>query len=372
MSNLNKFKVIGIMTGTSMDGLDCSLIETNGISYVKILKEKSYEYTNNYSKKIRKLIYNLPKNKTKQKKYSKVNEEFITNKTLQLIKLFIKEMNIQKKNIDLIGLSGQTIVHNPDKKYTIQLGSGKKIYKKLLIPTISNFRENDINNGGQGAPIGSYYHKFLLKKFNKKAAIINLGGISNVTYSNDKDLISFDMGPANSLIDDLMYYFYKKKLDKDGKIAKTGKIIEFILKDFKKDFFFKKKYPKSLDRKYYQNYFEILKKYKPKDAIHTASIMAVTSIQKGITLLKKDINLIILTGGGRKNLFVVKKLKKELVKIDVKINIIDKYGYNGDLLEAQMFGYLAVRSLKKLPLSLPSTTGVKKPVSGGILNGKFI
>ena len=99
--------------------------------------------------------------------------------------------------------------------------------------------------------------------------------------------------------------------------------------------------------------------------------MTVTSILKGIKLLNKNINLIILTGGGRKNLFVVNKLKKELFKINIKLNIIDKYGYNGDLLEAQMFGYLAVRSLKKMPLSLPSTTGVKKPVSGGILNGKF-
>ena len=99
--------------------------------------------------------------------------------------------------------------------------------------------------------------------------------------------------------------------------------------------------------------------------------MTVTSILKGIKLLKKDINLIILTGGGRKNLFIVNKLKKELIKINMQLNIIDQYGYNGDLLEAQMFGYLAVRSLKKMPLSLPSTTGVKKPVSGGILNGKF-
>ena len=372
MSNLNKFKVIGIMTGTSMDGLDCSLIETNGIYYVQILKEKTYKYSNNYSKKIKKLIFNLPKNKTKQKQYSKKNEEFITNKILQLIKLFIKEMNLEKNDIDLIGLSGQTIVHNPDKKYTIQLGSGKKIYKKLLIPTISNFRENDIKNGGQGAPIGSYYHRFLLKDFNKKAAIINLGGISNITYSNHKELIAFDMGPANALIDDLMYYFYKKKFDKSGQIAKKGELIEIIIRDFKKDLYFKKKYPKSLDRNYYQKFFHILKKYQPKNAIHTASIMTVISLLKGISLLKKNINLIILTGGGRKNLFIVDNLKKELLKLNIQLNTIDKYGYNGDLVEAQMFGYLAVRSLIKMPLSLPSTTGVKKPLSGGTLNGKLI
>ena len=371
MGNLNKLKVIGIMSGTSMDGLDCSLIETNGTNYIKILKEKSYDYTPNFSKKIKKLITNLPKNINKQKKYAELNEEFITMKFLKLINLFFKEMNIEKKNIDLIGLSGQTIVHNPDKKYSIQLGSGEKIYKKLLIPTISNFRENDIINGGQGAPIGSYYHKFLIKKFNKKAAIINLGGISNITYSNHNNLIAFDMGPANSLIDDLMYYFYKKKLDKGGKTAKKGKKIEFVLKNFEQDIFFKKKYPKSLDRKYFQNFFEVLKKYKPEDAIHTASIMTITSILKGVNLLKKDINLIILTGGGRKNLFILEKLKKKLVKINIKLIIIDKFGYNGDLIEAQMFGYLAVRSLKKMPLSLPSTTGVKKPVSGGLLHGKF-
>jgi len=372
MGNLNKLKVIGIMTGTSVDGLDCSLIETNGLNYIKILKEKSYEYTPSFSKKIKKLINNLPKGKIKQIIYTKINEGFITNKILQLIKLFINEMNIQKNSIDLIGLSGQTIVHNPDRNYTIQLGSGKIIYKKLLIPVVSNFRENDIINGGQGAPIGSYYHKLLLKKFNKKSAIINLGGISNITYSNHRKLISFDMGPGNSLIDDLMLYFYNKKYDIDGKVAKKGKLIEIILDNFKNNKYFKKKYPKSLDIKYFQNFFEILKKNKPKDAINTASIMTVVSILKGIKLLKKDINLIILTGGGRKNSFIVDELKKELVKINIKLNIIDQYGYNGDLLEAQMFGYLAVRSVKKMPLSLPSTTGVKKPVSGGKLNGKFI
>ena len=371
MSNLNNLKVIGIMTGTSMDGLDLSLIETNGVGYVKVLNEKSYEYTDHYSKKIKKIINNLPENKAEQKKYLKINEEFITNKILQLIKLFLKEMNIQKIEIDLIGLSGQTIIHNPEKKYTIQLGSGKKIYKEILIPTISNFREKDIMNGGQGSPIGSFYHNFLIKKINKKAAIINLGGISNITYSNHKNLISFDMGPANCLIDDLMYFFYKKRIDKNGKIAKKGKKINVLLKAFQSDIYFKKNYPKSLDREYFQKFFKILKNYNPKDAIHTASIMTVTSIMKGIKLLNKDINLIILTGGGRKNWFVFNKLKEELLNININLNIIDKYGYNGDLLEAQMFGYLAVRSLKKMPLSLPSTTGVKRPISGGVLNGKF-
>ena len=360
------------MSGTSMDGVDFSLIKTDGINNTQIVFEKDYKYTENYRKKIKKLIKNLPKSKNKQFLYARKNEKFITDKFLQYIKKFIKiiEPNIHK--IDLIGLSGQTIFHNPNKKYSLQLGSGKEIYKKTKIAIISNFRQKDLLNGGQGAPIGSFYHKSILNKINKKACIINLGGIANITFANRKKLISFDIGPANALVDDLCNYFYKETFDKNGLFATKGKLIKNIINKFNQDIFFKQKYPKSLDRNYFILFFKELIKYKANDAIHTASMMTVYSIISGLNLLKHKIELIILTGGGRKNLFIKKKLQKFIKSHNIKIANIDNYGFNGDMVEAQMFGYLAVRSIKKLPLSLPSTTGVKKPKTGGIMYGKLI
>ena len=371
MSNTNIYTVIGIMSGTSMDGVDLSLIRTDGVNKTYIIFEKKYNYTEIYKKKLKNIIKNLPSNKSNQMIYAKKNELLITNKFLYYLKIFMKNPKIALRKIDLIGLSGQTIFHNPDKKYSIQLGSGKDIYKKIRIPVITNFREKDLMNGGQGAPIGSFYHKSILKKINKKGCIINLGGIANITYTNNKKLISYDMGPANLLIDDLSKYFYNKNYDRNGNVAKKGKIIKNILNKFRNDIYFKKKYPKSLDRNYFKKFYQELIIHKPKDAIHTASMMTVESIIKTLNILK-EIELIILTGGGRNNFFIKENLKKKLKYKKMKVMNIDKYGYNGDLLEAQMFGYLAVRSLKKLIISTPSTTGINKSSSGGIKYGFLI
>ena len=366
MSIRKKYNVIGIMSGTSMDGLDCSFIKTNGTNFVKIIHESTYEFTPHYKNKLRKIILNAPKNNvTQQIKYFYENEDYITNNLLKYINIFISKINRKKNFIDLIGISGQTVLHNPQKKISIQLGSCSKISKILHIPVIGNFRENDIINGGQGAPIGSFYHQFILNKILKKSAIVNLGGISNITYGSTKELISFDMGPGNALIDDLAYFFYKKRFDHKGNYAKKGRLIKGILNKFQKDIFFNQNYPKSLDREYFNRFFNILKNKKNIDSIHTATMMSVMSIIMGIKLLKKNIEKIIVTGGGRKNNFLMKIIANKLNKIE--IIDIDKLGYNGDLLEAQMFAYLAVRSLKKLPLSTPHTTGVKKTITGGYL-----
>ena len=359
------------MSGTSMDGLDCSLIETDGQKYTKVINEKMYKYSNLYQKKLKNLIFNLPKGKKKQIKYSKENEIFVTKNIIRITKKFIKFIKYDLNKIDLIGLSGQTIIHNPEKNYSIQLCSGKELNIQIKIPVISNFRQKDLRFGGQGAPIGSFYHKNILDKINKKAAIINLGGVANITFSNKKKLISYDMGPSNALIDDLCYLFYKKKYDKDGMLAKKGKPIFRIIDQFKKDKYFGKKYPKSLDREYFSSFYTELKNSNYKDAIHTASVMTICGILKSLDQIKDKIDLIVFTGGGRKNKFIISELKKKLKVKKIDICDVDKFGLNGDMIESQMFGYLAVRSIKKLPLSLPSTTGVSKPMSGGVLHNKF-
>ena len=368
MSIVKVYNVIGIMSGTSMDGVDCSYIKTDGVNFVSIINENSYKYSQNYKNELKKIIKYLNNIKLlKKKQYINKFDNIVTNKFIQIIKKFTKDYNIKDSSIDYIGVSGQTVLHNPKHKKTIQLGLCKKIQKRLQINIVGNFRENDIKNGGQGAPIGAFYYQYILNNYSSKSALINLGGIANICYSHKKELIAFDLGPANALIDDLMYHFYKKNYDKKGNKAANGKLDKKLIDFYKKDIFFKLNYPKSLDREYFKKYFKQLKKLKNNNAIHTASMMTIICIDLGLKIIKKKINKLIITGGGRKNLFLINTLKKQFKNKGINIVLIDSLNFNGDLLEAQAFAYLAVRCVRKLPLSLPTTTGVKKPTLGGIL-----
>lgn len=362
MKKKKNYRVIGIMTGTSMDGIDISYCSTDGLNSLKILDEKSYSYpisTQTFIKKIKIINHS---NKININKYDKKITEIIIN----YLKIFLKEFDISKKQIDFISLSGQTILHVPKKKITLQLGNPNEICKYFKLNVISDFRVKDILNGGQGAPIGSYYHKLLIKKINSKSAIINLGGVANFSLINKNKLISSDIGPANAIADDLIFYFFKKKFDKNGVLASKGinniKIVEL----YKKNIFFKKKFPKSLDRNHFYYLFKKLKKLNPYDALNTSNNFTIHSIIKLVDHeICKNINEIIFTGGGRKNKYILNSLRK--LRKDIKFSIIDDYKLNGDLIEAQMFAYIGVRSIKKLILSSQTTTGVKKSISGGKL-----
>ncbi len=365
MNKNSKLNVLGVMTGTSMDGVDISLINTNGTNFVKIKCEKSYKFYKNYHNIINNLIINKPKkNNNKIKEYFLKKDDFVTDILEKKIILFLKQKKINKKNIDLISISGQTVYHDPSNKISIQLGNGEKIAKNLKIKTISNLRDNDIHNGGQGAPIGSYYHKYLIQKFKEKVAIVNLGGIANFSTLVSKTLLSSDIGPANCLTDDLSNYFFKKKFDKNGSNARKGKINNKFIEKFKRDKFFKKNFPKSLDRNYFRDYFNKLIKLDKYDALMTANYMTYLGFKELLKNKKFKIEKVLLTGGGRKN-----KLLKDLLekKLNKKIELIDNYKINGDLLESQMFAYIGVRSFKNLVISNKNTTGVNKNLSGGIL-----
>ena len=362
MKKKKNYKVIGIMTGTSMDGLDISYCSTDGLNNIKIFDEKSYSYPISIQTLIKKIkIINYSNNKN-IKKYDKKITDIIIN----YLKKFLKEFDISKKKIDFISLSGQTVLHVPKKKFTLQLGNPNLICKSLKLNVVSDFRIKDILNGGQGAPIGSYYHKLLINKINPKSAIINLGGVANFSLLNKKKLISSDIGPANAITDDLMFYFFKKNYDRNGNIASRGEKNIKIFELYKKNSFFKKNFPKSLDRNNFHYLFKKLKKLRSYDALNTSSNFTIHSIIKLIeNKICENINEFILTGGGRKNKYILNSLKN--LRKDIQFSIIDDYKFNGDLLEAQMFAYIGVRSIKKLILSSKSTTGVKKSISGGKL-----
>jgi len=365
MSIRKIYNVIGIMSGTSMDGLDCSFIKTNGKNHVEIICEKTYRYSNIYRKELKKRAeeYNLKKINYKFLK----DDIFFTNKIIEIINRFIKENKIRKSFIDFIGLSGQTVFHDPSNNISIQLGSARIIQKKLNIKVVGNFRENDIKNGGQGAPIGAYYHKYLINKISKKSVILNIGGVANITFIKNKKLIAFDVGPGNAIIDDLMYHFFKKNFDYNGNTAFKGKINKKLINDFKNNFYFKLNYPKSLDRESFNQFYMKLKKLNKFNSITTATMMTIEAILIGLKLSNIKIDKLILTGGGRKNDFIIKTLMKLTKNKKIKLINIDKFNYDGDMLESQAFAYIAIRSFLKLPLSTPTTTGVVKSLTGGKL-----
>ena len=356
------YNVIGVMTGTSMDGIDISYCSTDGHKILKIHSENTYTYSTIQRNEIKKIT----KKEIQIKQLMRVINVNFSNVLISAISKFININEIKKSKVDFISLSGQTIQHNPKDKTSIQLGLPQYISDKLKLNTVSDFRINDIVAGGQGAPIGAYYHKYLIKKISLKSMIINLGGVANFSLIYRNKLISSDIGPANAISDDLMYYFFKKNFDKNGIVAAKGELNKNILNLFTKDKFFKKKYPKSLDRNYFYFIFKKLIKLKSNNAITTAIYFTIYSI---LILLQnkicKEIKEVIITGGGRKNKFLMNTLKE--IKSNLKISLIDDYGLNGDLIEAQMFAYIGVRSLKRYVLSSRLTTGVSRSISGGRL-----
>jgi len=228
---------------------------------------------------------------------------------------------------------------------------------------ISNFRANDILNGGQGAPLAPIYHQLILTRIKSKlpSAVINIGGISNISYIEESNkVVSFDIGPGNYLIDEWVRTKAKKEFDRDGLIAKSGQTDEKILKKFLSDPYFKKKFPKSLDVKDFN--LQNLNKLSLEDGCATLSMLTARSICMALNSFKKKPNLVLLSGGGRKNKYIIDNIKK---KFTGSVKLIDDFNFNGDFIESQAFAYLAIRSYLKKFITFPSTTGVRKPCLGG-------
>lgn len=352
---------LGLMSGTSLDGIDGALIKTDGIH----IHEIGPGFTIPYDKKFRKQL----KEQLGNSIGSPELEEEITRRHADFVTKFRKKT--KNTNIDLIGFHGQTIYHAPPK--TRQLGDGKLLANLTNTSVVYDFRTQDCHQGGQGAPLVPLYHQALCRQANISiqypAVIINIGGVANLTYvdgSPDADLIALDTGPGNALIDDFMMREMQQAYDLGGKIASFGKPKIDLLQEWLKDPYFQREFPKSLDRNYF-NYLlnEIRGKNGGIDGLATLTAFTAFSIFNALQQLPQMPNQIIVCGGGRKNLTILHWLKFLCRK--QQVIVCDELGWDGDLLEAQAFGFLAVRSLYGLPLSYPTTTGVSSPCLGGIL-----
>jgi len=371
------------MSGTSMDGVDISLIRSDGYDEFTSITDEYYAYGNNLQEELIS-IRNLIINYEDLFKYSKE-----LNDLERKITVFhgdkVKQISLKYKNeIDLIGFHGQTIFHNPLKKITKQLGDGKLLYQLVKKNVIYDFRQNDIENNGQGAPLTPIFHFNLSKNINKKFKIefpigfINIGGITNVTKIIDhsikfeNNIIASDLGPGNCMIDEWVRKNSKKKFDKDGLIARSGKINQLILNQAIENFKINS-YEKSLDIKDFDISFA--KGLSLEDGCATITSFTANLIANGIKNLNYDNDKPIkylISGGGRKNTFLIKSIKNYLSnKKNISLDLIEKYNLDGDYVESQAFGYLAIRSFLNLPISYPKTTGCVTPTVGGKLVKNF-
>lgn len=351
------------MSGTSLDGIDASIIRSDGEQSIDIIDDYYLKYDEKLRLKLKKTIDSC-KSKSEFEKLSKsisIIEKEITLLHVKACKLIMKRNKEIKPN--LIGFHGQTIIHKPKKGYSIQIGDSRMLSKFTKTPVISNFRENDILNGGEGAPLAPIYHQLILLKTKSDlpSVVINIGGISNITYVKKKnDIISFDTGPGNYLINEWVKNKSQIEFDEGGKIATSGKVDKDILNKFLGDSYFKKKYPKSLDVKDFN--LNKVSQLSLEDGCATLSMFTVESICLAVKSLDTKPNKILFTGGGRKNKFIINSIRK---KLNIPIFLIDEFNLDGDFIESQTFAYLAIRSYLKKFITFPNTTGVKQSSLGG-------
>ena len=364
---------LGLMSGTSMDGIDASIIRSDGENEYESIFDEFFEY----DQALYKDLVNL-RNKINSANDIIVNSELVSEIerkiTLYHAEICNKIINKIDHEVDLIGFHGQTIFHDASQKISKQLGDGSLLSSLLKKDVIYNFRANDIANGGQGAPLAPIFHNLIINK-NKielPVFILNIGGIANITIitsNKNDDLISYDIGPGNCLLDEWVRKHTSYRYDLNGKTASIGKIDEIILNQATENFEnINKNKNLSFDIKDFDLSFVRGLSYE--DGLSTltkfTSEIICDSIIKNI---KKDktnkINLLVC-GGGRKNLTLIENIRNKLPN-NINLDLIDNYNINGDFIESQAFAYLAIRSLLKKEISFVKTTNVKKSCTGGIL-----
>jgi len=361
-----KYFSLGLMSGTSGDGVDASIIESDGIDQIKGLSNNYHPYPSYLSGEIHRIKEKI-KNSNDLIRFSD-EIEFLSGK-LTDFHASVANKRFENIKVDIIGFHGQTIFHNPEEKISKQIGWGKKLSSLTKKIVVYDFRQNDLKNGGEGAPLTPIYHKLLAKIFVKKrkiklpVTILNIGGIANITsISKNYEMLSMDIGPGNCLIDKWIRLNTDKSFDDNGTIARSGKIDKFILEQSLDNFYHNKiRKKKSFDI----NDFDLSFARELTLENGAATLTEFTADILSKKILDDDT---YVCGGGRKNKFLIESIKK---KVKNKIKKIDDLGIDGDFIESQAFAYLAIRSYLKLPISFPETTGCKKPCTGGKIVGNF-
>ena len=364
---------LGLMSGTSMDGVDASVIRSDGENKYEPIFDKYFEYDETIYSDLLNLRdqINSIKDLTINSYLINELERKITLFHAKISKEIIKNEGL---DLDLVGFQGQTIFHNAQDKISKQIGDGNLLSSLLKKDVVYNFRENDILNGGQGAPLAPIFHNLLVNQnqIEKPVCILNIGGIANITLvisKNNEDLKSFDIGPGNCLLDEWVRRHTKMKYDKDGEASNIGTTSKTVLNQAIDNFDNISNQKKiSFDTKDFDLGFVRGLSYE--DGLSTlvdfTAIIINQSILRSIKIKENEKLSIIVCGGGRKNFSLMESIRTRL-PINVFLKIIDDYNIDGDFIESQAFAYLAIRSMLKKNISYTNTTNVQKPSTGGVL-----
>ena len=376
------FTSLGLMSGTSMDGVDLSIIKSDGYDHIDQLYNKYYEFDEKLYKELVFLRDNLLNSEDVKKNYLKIEkvEKKFTLFNSRIVNEFTNKIDLKP---DLIGFHGQTIFHKPVDKISIQIGDGNLISQLTKCLVVNQFRQKDLDNNGQGAPLTPIYHNLISKKIHKKydlkypMTIINIGGITNVTSilnneNIEKDIFAFDIALGNCLIDEWIRKNSNKKFDNNGEIALKGKVNDLILNQAIENFEINS-IEKSLDIKDFDLSF--VKGLSLEDGCATITKFTAYLISEGLKKVDHFNNIstinFILCGGGRKNKTLINYINQFMNDQNLSFKEVDEFNLNGDFVESQAFAYLAIRRLLNLPISFPNTTRCNIPCTGGIIIKNF-
>jgi anhydro-N-acetylmuramic acid kinase len=348
-------RVIGLMSGTSIDGVDAATIETDG----KLRLEPGGALTIPYDPALRERI----RSTLGGGGLFEAVERDLTEAHAKAVHALIRRYAL--KDVALIGFHGHTVLHRPWEHETRQIGDGALLARLTGIDVVNDFRSADVGAGGQGAPLVPLYHQALAAGLERPLAVVNIGGVANVTWLGPgaNDILAFDTGPGNALMDDWALAHTGRPVDEHGALARRGSADADWIARFLAHPFFAASPPKSLDRDDFMRFAP--EGLSPEDGAATLAAMTAASIAAARRHFPAPAKRWLVGGGGRRNPVLMKLLKSSL---EAPVEPVEKAGWDGDALEAQAFGYLAVRSREGLSLSLPSTTGVKAPITGGRLH----
>jgi len=367
---------IGLMSGTSMDGIDAALIRSDGEISLKVVTHASFDYPPDFRRQLKQALDVAQTIKKRQKRPGSLAslERELTSYHAQIVQRLLAEQNMQPQQVDLIGFHGQTILHRPDKALTVQLGLGTELARQTGIDVIYDMRANDMRHGGQGAPLTPAYHAALAAQLPDKSAFpccfVNIGGIANLTFIQGSDIalanaiMAFDCGPGNCLIDQWMESRAGLNFDEGGQAGLCGRVHERVLESYWQHDAFMRLQPSSFD---WRDFLPLRdEQLSLEDGAATLAALSARAIFHSFRFLPAMPESLIVSGGGVKNACLMRALTNLAEEKNIKVLMAQDCGWQSDFIEAEAWAYLAIRASQNLPLSFPATTGVKFPVTGGV------
>jgi anhydro-N-acetylmuramic acid kinase len=359
-------RAIGLMSGTSMDGIDVALIETDGEDAVVRGPSATLPYDDPQRARLAAAIEDARDLTDRRARPGDLEEaeRWVTEYNKTAFDWFLAEHRLKPADVDIIGFHGQTVLHAPERRMTVQIGDGAALARAAGIDVVWDLRAADVAAGGQGAPLVPVYHRAMVARLPERpVAVVNIGGVANVTWiGRDGALIAFDTGPGNALIDDWMLRHAGKAVDADGATAAGGKVDDAAQNALQMNPYFGRVPPKSLDRNAFAT--DPVRHLAVADGAATLTAFTAASLARAREHFPEQPQLWVICGGGRRNRTLMAMIAAEVESAVVPAEAV---GFDGDAVEAEAWAYMAVRSLKGLPITFPGTTGATAPMCGGVL-----